>query len=106
MVKFVSGKQHRGGGGGERHLFTFSLDKRYGRGGGDATRLGGRGGDATRLGGDTHHGEIRFQASSTEVGGGKTPPVHILIGQKIWEGGGRHASEGGGTPRAGGGPQC
>jgi hypothetical protein len=61
-----------------------------------------RGKDATRLGGDTHHGEIRFQASSTEVGGGKTPPVHILIGQKIWEGGGRHASEGGGRHARGG----
>ena len=105
MVKFVSGKQHRGGRGGNATCSHSHWTKDMG-GGGDATRLRGRGGDATRLGGDTHHGEIRFQASSTEVGGGKTPPVHILIGQKIWEGGGRHASEGGGTPRAGGGPQC
>jgi hypothetical protein len=67
-------------------------------------RVWGGGGRRHALGGGTRPMVKFIQASSTEEG--KTPPVHIFIGQKIWEGGGgRHAfeGEGGGRHALGGG---
>jgi hypothetical protein len=56
MVKFVFRQAAQRWGGEKRHLFTFSLVKRYGKGG-DATRL--RGGGRHARGGD-HNADAIF----------------------------------------------